>query len=414
MNRNLDESLEDKEYSYFKEKSEFFTESNPDLKLRPYHFSAASINSFIDFNSSSRGIMSSSQVSQALVLNNPTPSTIQNNTMYELGKYTIAKKIEDKVEVLSVLKRRLNYKTKIIDRIIVFRNLETGIIDCMELPMFNRLHNYFGFEYNLDDRVDNFNRGDIIVKDTILAKSNNVDDNGLHSIGRDVNVALMSLEEADEDGFIVSDTFLKDFSFSMFETYTLEAGENSYFLNVNGDIDNYKPIPDIGDKIKKNGLVMASRNYDDEYGPALYSKKASMNANPIFDNCVYGRNFDGTVIDIKVYKNSKRKKSLPIGTEGMLNEYANSLISFYKQLIDVYETLNSEYRNMHGTDLTVGNTFNVLLVEAYGIYDSENPSNKLKKMHRKEILDLYKVQVTVKYHVTLNKGFKPTDLSGNV
>jgi len=401
------------DFKHFLTNLKYFTEDDPDLKLKPHHFSGAAVNSFIDFNSSPRGVMLSSQVSQRIVINNPTVNSIQNSTNYELGKCTISKKLEDNVEVLSVIKRRVSFKSKILERVVVFRNLETGVIDCLEMPLFSRLHNYFGFEFDVDKRVDSLNRGDLLEKDTLLAKSPALTDDGLYNMGRDVNVALMSHRDVDEDGFLVSKQFLEDFKFNIFETYTLEGGEESFFLNVNEKNGEYTPFPRIGDKINSNGLIMASRNFDDQYAPSLYSPKACREANPIFDNCVYGRNFDGEVIDVKVFKSNKRKKTLPIGTGGTLDQHAASLVSYYKQLIDVYETLNSEHRNLHGYDLSVGNSFNVLLVEAYGIVESEVPSNKLKKMYRKEILDLYRVQVTVRYDVTLNKGFKPTDLSAN-
>jgi len=399
---------------YFNKNRDAFIETDKDLMLNHKFFSAAAINPCIEHNSSPRGLMMSSHISQALVLDDSRENILQTGLEVEFGKYTISKKLKTASEIISVIKRyqTMNSKQDVSEYIVIYRELETGTVNSMSIPYSNRYHPYFGFKFNVNENINTFVRGTILDKDTYLAKTPSIKENGGYALGRDVNICNMTMPNNDEDGFIVSKSFCENFKFKLFETKTIDVGEDSFLLNLYGDDDNYKPFPDIGEYINSTGAVFASRAYSDKFGPILYGKGSVKKFDPNFDRAVYTRGPGGKVIDVKVYRNNRKKKMLPTNTDVQCEKYATALVSFHKQIINVYESINKEYYKTFGRDLEVGPNFNTLLVESYGIVESDKPKTKLKKMYRKETLDIYRIEITIEYEVTPTIGFKPTDLSG--
>ena len=397
-----------------------YKELDPDLKLNHKMFSMASLNPFIEHNSSPRGLMMSSHISQLVVINNPEENMIQTGVEKELGKYTAAKVADEDCEVISVIKRYNILGTgnkvdedEIAEYLLMVRNLETGVLDIIQIPYKNSYHPYFGFKYERNEDLDSYVRGDVIPKDTILAKPPTNLDNGGYGFGKDINVCNMVLPEVDEDGFVVSESFCKKFKYKIFDTRTIEVGEDSFLLNIYGDENEYKPFPEIGERINDSGVVAVARKYDPLYAPGLYSKEDVREFNPLMDEAVYTRGKGGKIVDIKVYSSFRRKKALPTGTDKYCFKYSDALLAYYNQIVETYESLNREYNRTFGRDIEVSNRLNVLLVEAYGILDSSNPKSKCKKMYRKETLDLFRIEFTIQYEYESGKKHKITDLHGN-
>ena len=389
----------------------FFVEEDPELRLNKKLFSAAAMNPFVEHNSSPRGLMMSSHIAQLVVLDNPEENMIQTGLEYEFGKHALSKRIDGPVEVIAVIDRYKHILTNAsTEKVIIYRDMNTGEVDCLEIPVYNTYHPYFGFKYRFTDKVESLVIGDII-EDEDLAVPPTMKEDGGYGFGRDVNVAFMSLPEVDEDGFVVSESMCKDFKFKIFEKRFIEVGNDSFLLNLYGDEDNYKPFPDIGEYINETGVVAASRKYNSQYAPALYSKKDLMEFNPIFDEAVYTREGRGKVIDIKVYNNPNKKKALPSGTDKQCEKYSRALLAFYEQIIQVYERLVSDY-GRYGRELIIGNRFNSLIVEALGIVESSNVKSPLKKMYRKEMLDLYRIEFVIEFEYELSVKNKITDLHG--
>jgi len=400
-------------YGFFRSNIKYFKETDPDMKLKSRHLSLASNNSFIRNISSSRGIMSQGMYGQAVSLLHPLPNMIQSGTEIEMGKYVLTKQTETLVEVQSVVKRHINMGSKVMERLVIFKEIDTGILDCLDLPNFNKLHQYFGFKYNINDEVDFMSKGTILPKDTILAKPPTLEDDGSYSMGRDVNVALMPLGPNDEDGFIIGDETVKDFNFTLYETRVIEVNEDEFMIDI-GNTDSYKPFMEVGETVREDGVIFGKRIFDAEYGPLLCSDKGLKKFNPIFDEMVYGRaGYKGIVKDIHVYKNRNRKRALSTGTTDLLDKYAESLVNFNKQIISSYEQINREHFKTFGKNIEVSERFNTLIVKAYGMVEADRPNSKIKKMYKLSKLGLYRIEVEIEYQMIPGMHYKFTDLSAN-
>ena len=400
----------------WREHRDSYVEVDKDIALSQEMFSMSAINPFIEHNSSPRSLMMNSHISQLIVLNESEENMIQTGVESELSKYTVSKKLESDSEVITVIKRynMLGEPDKAVGRLVITRNLETGELDATDIPYYNAFHPYFGFKYKVNESLDSMVRGDVLPKDTILASPPTVLDNGGYGFGRDVQIASMTLPEVDEDGFVVSRSFCNKFRFKIFDTRTIEVGENSYLLNMYGDENDYKPFPEIGDYINDTGVVAVARKYDPMYAPALYSTIDNMEFNPLFDEAVYAR--PGTkskVVDVKIYKSHSRKRALPTDTDKYCDKYSDALLAYYRQVIETYESANKEYNRTFGRDVAVSNKYNMLLVEAYGIIDSSNINSVCKKMNRKQKLDLYRIEITLESSPTIGTRMKFSGLHGD-
>jgi len=403
------------EFNY-KDHIDSYVEQDPDLQLNKKMFSMAAINPFVEHNSSPRGLMMSSHIAQLVVINEPEENMLQTGLESELRKYTVAKQVDNDSEVLAVIKRYniLGEDNKTTSRLVIIRDLETGELDIVDIPYSNTFHPYFGFKYKLNEELDSYVRGDVLPKDTQLAVPPTVLDDGGYGFGKDINVATMTLPEVDEDGFVVSESFCNKFKFKIFDKRVVEAGEDSFLLNIYGDDDNYKPFPEIGEYINDTGVVAAVRKNNPLYAPCLTSVKDTQDFNPLFDEAVYTRGNKGKIVDIKVYYSPKRKRALPAGTEKYLVKYSDALLAYYNQIVETYESINRDYKRMFNKDITVSNAFNALLVEAYGILDSSHYGTKRKKTYRKESLDLFRIEFTIEYELTPGVKNKFTNLMGGV
>jgi len=401
---------------YLNEVKHNFIEQDPNYQLDAKYFSASAMNSFADHSSSSRSVMFSSHMSQPVVIDDPDINMVQSGLEYDFAKYTISKYVDNPSEVVAIIKRYRsldrNDESSTAETIVMFKDLTTGVLDALEIPTFNKLHPYFGYKFNTE-KLSELSIGDTITSDDKLGASpSNIGDHD-YGYGKDLNVIQMTIPAVDEDGFVISESCAKKFQFSVFDTRTIEVGESSFLLNLYGEDGDYKPLPDIGEKISDTGAIAVIRNYDEDFSPVAMGIEDVKKFNPIFDKAVYGRHPRSTIVDIKIHKNNKRKKTLPTGTEKYCEEYSDKLVNFYQQIINTYDSINDANKRSLGREVEVGNTLYTLLSEAYGVTEASKPNSKLRYKYRKDNVDLYRIEVTTETHFDrLFIGAKITDNIG--
>lgn len=393
-------------------------------ELNPEFLTINAFNPWAQHDSSPRGVMLSGHIAQALCIEGAEPRRCQTGVEKEFGKYTFSIKTTSDIVVIKVIpKYRRGVGANAIHEnpysLLIFEDLETKEIGILELIKHSLAvdikHQHFGFDYKYDtELLANLKPGSVINKGTILADSPNLDSQGNYNIGVEANIALMSIPGVIEDGYVVSESFINKIKTKGIEKRTIQWGKGHYPLNLYGDANSYKPFPDIGDKIRSDGLLFSLRGYDDYLAPVEMSKAALMNPDYIFDKLVYGIP-NAKVIDITVHHNEERVPPTPEGMEVQADKYYQNLKVFYQSVIDVY----SQLQKQRGTQLQISPEYHRLIVEASGYLEaSEHPilknysgkvtKRKIKKTHRRKDIDDWRVELTFEYAITPSIGYKLT------
>ena len=391
-------------------------EVEEDLELTEELLSIHSINPFIANMSSPRSVMMSSHLSQIITLNNGEEKIIQTGLEKQLGRNTFSRKFENDARIITIINRyggvSSDEVTATPELLVIFEDLDTGKIDCMEIPYYHSLHQYFGFKYKRnEEELSSLYTDAIVPKDTILADSPTVTTNGGYKFGVNANTAMLTLPETVEDGFIISKSFAEKLEYNIFERRSIEFGADAFPLNLYGDDENYKPFPDIGEYVNDDSILMALREYNPDLATSLLSARDVQSVDTMFDECVYVKGPKGKVVDIKAYNNPRFKKDVYKGTSNLVDKYVNGLIKYNEEIIRVYESLRDDhYKRSRNYDLDISEKFHKIILDAYVIANPNN--NKLTKIYKSDKMDIYRVEITIQYTVKPYVGGKLTDLSG--
>lgn len=254
-----------------------------EVQLFPELIGVSNLNSHLRGDSSPRVQMANSALGSSLVISGSTLRRQQTGTEREFAKYTFSKKFDNNVTLLAVIPRY--DQTVGIDSIAfspetayIYEDADTGIVDVMVLPLYNCNHQHFGFEYKKDQEVvKRMTAGSRIPAGTKLADSPSITPEGDYKYGVELNMCLMSVEGVIEDGAIFADDVLPKLSAQGFEKRIESCGQHYFMINLYGDPnrpDEYKPVPDIGEKIRDDGLLFALRKYDPLLAPIEMSPTA--------------------------------------------------------------------------------------------------------------------------------------------
>lgn len=370
------------------------------------------LNPFKGHNSSSREQMFSSHIGQTLVVKGGTERRIQTGMEREYAKYTFSVKMPVDGEIIRVIER---YRNKIgMDTIafnpqtlIIYEDVNTKQIGMVNIPNYCSMHQYFGFEYKARPALSEVRAGAFIAKDTILLDSPSVTDDGGYKYGVECNVAYMTHPAVSEDGILISSDVLPRFGFKTYESRTVEWGSKRFPLNLYGDIDNFKPFPDIGDRIRPDGILMALRNYDKELAPVEQGINDLMEPDFTFDKLTYAAGEGGRIVDIRIqHDNANSQNVATAGMEVQPEKYDHARRQFYQDIVTEYQRLKRE----RGEGLQLTEEFHRMVVEALAVVD--NDPQRIIKLYRQAPLDDWRIEFIIEYDITPTIGFKLTDCHG--
>jgi hypothetical protein len=368
--------------------------------------------------SAARGAMYASHFGQAPIMEENEPRRTMTGVEPHYARHTFDIRFPCDATILHVIRKyptsiglgadaiRHNPLTTIIyeDYYCPFKTI--GVI---QVPEFNSLHQDFGYAYKRNEKLwENLAPGQNFSKGSVLCNSSAVKQNGLYGTGISAEVVFLSDPGCIEDGFVFNEDFLERMAPTTYGKYVGSAGQKSILLNLYGDEKNYKPFPDIGERVRPDGIIMAMRDVDEDLAPAEMTARALRTVDHAFDRCIYGKP-KAIVKDVQVYRDSRVFPSnVPIGMDTQLNKYYQAGCRYYKQLMDIYEGL----RMRRGKSLRVTEEFHNLLVQAQIYLPTPDNQRKLTRMYRLEVLDEYRVEITTETKMIPDMGYKATDCVG--
>jgi len=383
---------------------------------------------YIACASSPRLSMRGGHQAQSLVVDCPTRPNLIAGHEFEYAQTTFKQTMPTTGRLLKVIHKfpkklggfpfRSNPTTILIYE--EMEKLQNGIhsLGMVLLRTHHCAHQTFGFKYRADQLQNSFNKfkpGDIIPKGYVFADSPNVTDDGEYMYGVETDIAFMTIPEIIEDGIVASDTWCKANRATAFGEAVCSYGKKFFLLNLYGDDENYKPYPDVGEKIRDDGLLFVMRPYDELLGPCQMSLKALREIDYKFDKRVYAKG-GAIVTDIEVLHDfTNQTPPTPVGMETQPQRYQTAQDEFYSEVIQTYRDYVRRIGNGKYQPERVQTTPELerfLALEAL----PNNPKNAkaiVTRTYRAAPLDDWWVKIKYTYKYTPNVGSKAVGLLGN-
>lgn len=391
-------------------KQPFVNELRVDLQA------SGGMNPWTQHDSGSREQMLGGHLSQALVVAGATIRRCMTGAEREFGRFTFNIKMPCNGEIIKGIEK---YPRNTISQYrqsrenplytVIYKNHDENFYDILHLPTFHCRHQHFGFRYKFRNDVNRLmTAGSRFRKGTIFADSPAVDEQGNYKLGVETNVAFMSIPQVIEDGVVISESYAEKLSGSGFESREASWGENYYPLNLYGDENEYKPFPDIGQRIRPDGLLMCLRKYDDLLGPIQMTPAALREVDPVFDHPIYAVP-NALVVDVSVRHDNRRNPAdaTPVGMEAQTQRYHQAESLYHQTIVETYEKLRKE----HGVNLRISPQLHAAVVTALS-YSPDPAKMKVPQMYRLQPLDDWRVEVTFEVPLKATVGYKLTDFHG--
>lgn len=392
-------------------------------ELLPETQGVIAIQSFISTISASRKQMYANNLGQNVVVKGTGQRWIQSGMDTLLADTTFAIRMPANGIIVKVIPRykdkggpndiRRNPQT-----IVVYQDTETrkyGIIDLVEYVNY---HPYLGFDYVNRPAVSRIAPGEYFPKGKVFKDSPGVivgeryeDDqtDADYNFAVTVNVALASMVGTAEDGIIINADSLHLFEHPVYETRIVEFGSKDFPLNIYpGPNGEYGIMPNIGDRVRDDGLLMVTRSYNRALSAVEQSANACKRIDFSFDRQVYA-DPGGEIVDIEVWHTTNTgTNGCPPSMEEQAMRYDDARREFYKTIYDLDNSLRANGAEPEYTD-----DFHWLVKEAQAaILTTNRDGQKIRLVHKATPIDEWRIKFVIKSWNRPNIGNKFTDLFG--
>ena len=267
---------------------------------------------------------------QHLVIDNPEFPYIFNGNENLIGaNSSFYYKTDKTYKVIAIIKKYNELlKGKTYNALYFLYSKDDDSYRIIERKECEDLTEKFGFDYK-NDYLDNSEEGDIIPSNTVLYTSTSYDDDMNVSIGVNARILYAVDPYVQDDAIKISESFAKRMISNNITTITIPVNDNTIFINLYGDEENYQGLPNIGDHVT-NGIIAGTRSVKET---RMFSDLRDISLTSInfsSDQVYYG---DGEIVDINVYSNNPKMKTNNLNRQ--LVQYHNDLKFFYSQ---VYRT----------------------------------------------------------------------------
>lgn len=389
----------------------------------------ATYSPFINGTSASRLSMTTTQSPQAICPDKPDVPKILNGTEQEVAKYTFGVKAPCRLEIIAMIKKyepMYGVSTTIKENpktLVIYKNLDAAHPEYDSFMLERRIetHDTFGVELKIAKNIPSLAVGQEIQKDTVITHSKNVHydvaDDPLYSTTLNFKTAMLSVLQTIEDGVVMSESAAKRSNTNKMKVVSGSFGERKVMLNLYGDDENYRGFPDVGQKVRPDGILMAFRHIDPIFGALNMTDSALQDVDRIYDEIVYAPG-GSTVYDVSVIArgNEGTYVKTPEKIARQCIDYAEMQSIYAQKVVNAYKNILK-----HEPKSTIGKSFNNEILAA--IADKPNAKHNLgitipgrsriKRVYRGEPLDEYRVEISYQTPLPIGINAKITGMAGN-
>lgn len=289
--------------------------------LNPLSTVGISAMTFPDKISTVRSNMAARHTSQYVVLTNPEFPCIYTGAEDPFGlRSSWNVTAENDYEIV---RKIVKFKNEPISPVLyIFRDLKTGKYKCELVNVAENLIEKYGFR-TFDRIAGSFDIGDVVPKGHPISQSSSYV-NGHYCSGRNLRMAYTVLPELTEDALIISRSAAKALEYDMVDVVTVNLKQDSYLLNNYGDINLYKPFPNIGEYVK-NDIVCSIRENS-------YLSSSSEAMIPHINDTDYFSKGSGRIVDIDIFTNVELENA-------QMNYYLQQIRDWYSEIYSVISSI---------------------------------------------------------------------------
>ena len=381
-----------------------------DLSVHPAMVGTpALISPMLQFISSQRGLMLSSNAPQMMVVDGCQTAKIQSGYETKIGKYEFDRSTRDQdVQIVAVVpKFRVNAGMQKIKNnpslTVIYIGADDGKVGYFEVDSYTALYSGFGY-INKQMNFDQLQEGRLVNKETKFVTSPN-HENGLYKMGVNAKVAYLPLWATTEDAFVISKSLQKRLSHTVIDSVTIDVRIDDIPLNLYGGEDEYKTFPEIGEQVREDGILIGFRKRNKSSFLTDMTDEKLRTAEEFHDD-LYRAQAGATIIDVEIFTNHKKYLELCADTAYVqLMQYQDQYRAYWAAIVDTYEQMVQEGRE-------VTPAFNTLVTSCKGwCYTKDGKSMFL--MNKKEPVDFIRIKITYAYQREVNKGYKLVGNAGN-
>ena len=291
------------------------------------------------------------------------------------------------------------------ETIVLFENVADKELGMLRVTNHKSFHAYFGYPLIPTKDAARIIPSAVIEEDTVLFDSPGRSPTGRYMSGVMLNTALFSHPATAEDGLVISRDVLPALRFKRYEQRTVEWGEKTFPLNLYGTNEIYKVMPDIGEYVRQDGLLCATRDSNKRLSPVDISVNGAQRVDYTNDNLTYAKGKGGKIVDIVVTVNYDYESKGLSQMSQQLRKYIEARKRFNKNLIDKYFAIK---RNRPG--LTVSRELHRALQSA--MVEVGHDKQRFQKVFKKVAIDHIRVDFIIEYEVEPNIGYKLTECHG--
>ena len=350
---------------------------------------------------------------QRLLFDGLTPKNIINGTEQEFGKFNFRIDVKEDCiihEVIKLYNQRLtedsiNYNPKTYIIVQFLERESPGHFGVIILEDYCSMHQHFGFLYKDGKDLHKVFKGGRLNKGDVLKEAPSITDNGDMMFGREMKTIMMTHRAVAEDGIGICEDVLEEFGFNMLEERRFSFGKKTIPLNTYGNDLVYKICPDIGENVRSDDILCASRELDEDVAIACQNKYSTQIIDHIFDEAIYVVG-GGKVISLEVICNNESENRFS-DMEQQLRKYYDQGTDFYKKII----ALDKKFRHDFQSSYNPSTELYDLVIEA-NIATNMNGTAKISKLYRRAPMDDFTIKFVIQKRMVPNYGFKFTDTRG--
>lgn len=338
--------------------------------------------------------MFTAHLKQAVMLNNPESPKISTGHEKFFGKKVDSfKKSESDFRIIAKISRFSSVPN--MTYVLVLQDIHSGNYDVVKVKHYEKMTDCHGYMKE-ETSVDRMYPGQIIPKGEYFYKASTIDEYENYRYGINCKTMHVTKMGTIEDSIICSKSMAERASFTLIEKIEFTYDANHVMLNLYGDRDRYKCLPNIMENTSEDSILCGIRQINkaniasDLTVDALRNPKHS-------DTIIKGR---GKLIDISIHTNNP-EQLLVDEHRCQINSIYLDELRYHQEIVNVLGNIVSNRNN------NVSDTLRFMLVNSRNYVDPN-----VKFANDTGTFDFCHITAYVAYETKLNVGYKMTDRFG--